>query len=121
MTERYKIDTHGPDPQGVHLAIAKAVELADQYNCNIVLCVPSLKDAANTILTDVLSKPFVSDLSNGNLIKFRGHSIKMLSKHNIKKIVESDVIVVFLWILPKPLSSILKSITPKAIIEVPWL
>jgi hypothetical protein len=100
MIERFFVPAHGPDREALAIAVTAAIALAEKHNCEITLLVPALKNASNTILTDILQEKSVKKLVKGETVKINGHTTKMKSTVNFQPYSEHGLIVA-LWATKK--------------------
>lgn len=120
VTERYLVPAHGPDKKKLGVALVASIEAAKKHNCEITVLVPTLRNAENTILEDVLGEKFVKNLVKGKRGQIEGVYINLKSLRTINPHQENGIIL-SLWGGKKALSKTNKAHDVKSVIALPWI
>ncbi len=123
MTEIFCILAHGPDKEKLKLALAKGLEKAQEYNLPIMMLVPALGKAPNTILGDLIGESFVKKLTKRKACTLNGVPVRIESMKTYSA-YSHKAVVVALWGGDKMLEKIdetLKKKQSKAIVAISWL
>ena len=119
MTERYLVPSYGPDKKKLGTAVLAGVGLAKKHSCKITLLVPTISNAKNTILKDVLGEAFVKNLVKGKIGSIEGIPVRLRSIRTINPYQEGGVIISF-WGGKKALSKTNDAYRAKAVVILPW-
>lgn len=120
MTERYLVPAYGPDQQQLGVAFLASIEAAKKHVCHITILIPTLKNAANTILKNILNERVLKQLVKGSDSQIEGVNVKLKSIRTINPHQETGVILV-LWGGKEALAEADNARSAKAVIVIPWI
>ena len=120
VTERYLVPAHGPDQKQLGVAFLASIETAKKHACSITILIPTLKNAENTILKNILNESFLKQLVKGNDGQIEGIHVKLKSIRTINPHQETGIILV-LWGGKEALAKADKARAAKSVIVIPWI
>lgn len=119
MTTRYHVPSYGADTEKLKLTLAHAVEIAKTHDSDITLIVPTLKDAPNTILKDLMPSKTIKAMTKGERTTINGVKVKLTSINTFDAYRENGVIV-SLWLRDNAIAKTDDAYDAKAIIALNW-
>lgn len=119
MIRKYAVIAHGPDEDKLRLALSAAVLLAKEHKVSISIVVPTLKNAANTILKKIVGEKYVKALLKGKSATLEEVPVALSSIKTFHPRSESGV-VVGLWGGEKMLAVLDQATLAIAIVAISW-
>ncbi len=121
MPDRYIIDTHGPDAEGIRTALALADEIAESEDCEVLLVVPLKGTAASTVLNQVIPANQIKQLLKGQTLMLNGNVPLRLESNKTLGGQGFDGVLVSLHPSTDALAKVDQMVASKAVIVVPWV
>ena len=119
MFKSFIVNTHGPDPEGIRIALKAAALLCEQEKCSALLCVPLKKTAEDGVLNQVIPASEIKTLLNGGTLLLNGTcALRMESQKTLNH--GHQGVVIALHVPLGMMDQIEKIAGLKAIIMVPW-
>lgn len=120
MIERFIIDTHGPDPEGIRLALETAQVLCEREQCSALLCVPVKNTAEQGVLNQIIPRAQIKRLLIGETLQINGEMELRLESQRTLNIHGPHGVIVALHGSLDMMALIDGIIDCKAIIMIPW-